>query len=142
MTWTRVVIAGAVVAIAAAYFAGFWPERQRVNDAEARVQALEGRAEAAEANVRLAQILGQLLRVQDALEARNFGDAALQASLYFDRVGEEIPRAVEPVAQTLTGIQRTRDLVTAALARTEPGVADVLKEQQVALRRALGYSLP
>jgi hypothetical protein len=46
------------------------------------------------------------------------------------------------VRDALAEIQQTRDQVTTAIARTDPTVADVLRQQQITLRRALGYPVP
>jgi hypothetical protein len=132
----------ATVLIGGAYFSGFWPEHQRLTEAQARVQTLEQRLAETEARIRLGEILGQLLALSDAVAAQNFGDASGKASSYFDRVAIEAQAAGNPnVRAVLEEIRDTRDTVTAGLARAEPAVMDTLRHQQLALRRALGYDV-
>ena len=129
-----------VVVVALAYLAGFWPQHRRLTDAQAQNLALEGRLAAAEGRVRLAEVLGQLLRLSDAIADKNYGEAATLSSSLFDAVRVEASRAERPdVRGTLEGILNTRDRVTTAIAGTDPSLATVLKEQERTLRRALGY---
>ena len=144
MTKTRVLVLVGIVLAGVAYLAGFWPERQRLTQTRARLQGIEQQLAESEARVRLGEVLGQLLAVSDAVTAQNYGSAAAQASAYFDRVaGEARAAATNPAAQSmLESVQQTRDAVTAALARGEPAITETLRQQQIALRRALGYPVP
>jgi hypothetical protein len=143
MTKMRVLLLVGVALIGGAYLAGFWPERQRLIAARAEIQALEQRIADAAARVRLAAVLGGLLAVADAVDAPNYGDAAARASAYFDRVAAEAQAATDPaVRAVLEAARQTRDTVTAALARAEPTAREALRQQQVAIRRALGYDVP
>jgi hypothetical protein len=140
MTKARVLLVLGVLLIGGAYFAGYWPERRRLSAARTEVEALQEKVSQSEERVRLGEVLGQLLSVSDAVEAQNFGDAATRASSYFDRVAAEAAAATDPaVRAVLESVQKTRDSVTAALARAEPAVRTTLREQQLAIRRALGY---
>lgn len=142
MTKTRVLLVLGVVLIGGAYLAGFWPERQRLAAARAEAQALQQRVAESEARVRLAEVLGTLLAVSDSVDAQNYGDAAARASAYFDRVTAEAQAATDPATRAvLEGARQTRDTVTAALARAEPTVRETLRQQQLAIRRALGYDV-
>ncbi len=136
----RALFAVVVVLIAAAYLAGFWPQHQRLTEADNEVQALQQKLAAAEARLRVGDLLGQLLRLSDAVMAHNYGQATTLSSDYFDRVREEVPRAGRPeVTQALQRILQTRDQVTSALARTDPSVASTLRDQELTLRQSLGY---
>lgn len=128
-----------VVLVTAAYVAGYWPEHERRAYAEARGRELQARLDSAEARVRLGEVLGQSLRVSDAVDARNFGDAAALSSAYFDRVRQEAITQPPDVQQALDRILQNRDRVTAALARSDPAVAIELRTEQLEVRRALGY---
>jgi hypothetical protein len=142
MTKMRVLLVLGAVLIGGAYLAGFWPERQRLAAARAEIQALQQRVAASEARVRLGEVLGHLLAVADAIDAQNYGDAAARASAYFERVTAEAQTATDPAVQAvLEGARQTRDTVTAALARAEPTVRETLRQQQLAIRRALGYDV-
>jgi predicted negative regulator of RcsB-dependent stress response len=131
-----------VVVVALAYLAGFWPQHRQLNDAQAESRRLQERLTSAEGRVRLAELLGQLLRLSDAVTARNYGEAATLSSSFFDSVRAEAARADQPaVKEALETILRTRDQVTTAIAQTDPSVSVSLKEHERTLRRALGYSV-
>lgn len=142
MNLKRVLFIVVVVLIAGAYAAGYWPEHARSTQAEAQVAALQAKLDAADARVRVGEVLGHLLRLSDAVDARNYGEATTLSSTYFDRVRTEASRPhADDVKRVLEGIQQNRDQVTTALARSEPSIP-VLREQELALRRALGYPVP
>ena len=139
----RVVAVAVIVLAGLAYIGGFWPEHRRAVEAEATLDALRPQLADAQARVRLGEVLGQQLRLSDAIAVRNFGEASTLSSAFFDRVQQEMAQATAPdVRDALAEIQQTRDQVTTAIARTDPTVADVLRQQQIALRRALGYPVP
>jgi len=138
----RVIFIIVLILIAAAFLVGYWPEHRQLVDEQSRTAQLQARVDAAQAKVRLGEVLGQLLVVRDAVAAQNYGTAATAASTYFDRVRDEAARADQPpIKDVLNGIQRSRDNVTAAIARADPGVADTLRQQEMALRGALGYKV-
>ena len=134
-----ITIAGLVV-VALAYIAGYWPQHQRLTDAQAQLQETQNRLAVAEGRIRLGEVLGQLFRLSDAVAARNYGEAATLSSSFFDSVRVEASRADKPdVIATLQAILNTRDQVTTAIAGMDPSLSTVLKEQERALRLALGY---
>ena len=129
-----------IVLVAIAYIAGFWPQHRQLTDARGQIQSLRDRLTAAEARLRLADVLGQLLRLSDAVAAKNYGEAATLSSSFFDAVRAEATRADGPdVRATLQDILKTRDRVTTAIVGTDPALPSVLKEHERTLRRALGY---
>jgi hypothetical protein len=131
-----------VVLVGAAYLAGLWPARQRLNEAQSEVQSLEQQVAETEAQVRLGEVLGELLSLTDSVDQQNYGAASSKASQYFDRVAAEARATTAPaIRAVLEKVQQTRDIVTAALARAEPTVRQVLREQQLAIREALGYDV-
>jgi hypothetical protein len=139
----RVVAVAVIVLVGLAYIGGYWPEHRRAVDAQAALDALRPQLAEAQARVRLAEVLGQQLRLGDAIAVRNFGEASTLSSAFFDRVQQEMAQATVPdVRDALAQVQQTRDQVTTAIARTDPTVADVLRQQQMTLRRALGYPVP
>lgn len=128
------------VVVVIAYVAGYWPQHRRLTDAQTQLQETQNRLAVAEDHIRLGEVLGHFFRLSDAVAAKNFGEAASLSSVFFDSVRLEASRADKAdVRATLQGILTTRDRVTAAIAGTDPSLSTVLKEQERALRLALGY---
>lgn len=139
----RILAVGIVVLIGAAYFAGYWPERQRRVALEAEVAALRADRSTSRTQVAVARLLGQLLHATEAAAAMNYGEAQNLSSRFFDEVRAEVPRTEDPAMRaTLESVQRTRDDVTAALARGDASVLGLLRQSQLQLRAALGYPVP
>ena len=137
------IVGAAIIVLVAIYLAGRLPERTVRVQAEQHVVELEARLAAAEALLRANRILGELLLVQDTVARRNFGQAQQLASSMFDHAGEEVTREhTSGVKGALADIQSQRDTVIAALARTDPSVADTLEVLETGLRTGLGYGVP
>ncbi|OFW26843.1 MAG: hypothetical protein A3H97_15000 [Acidobacteria bacterium RIFCSPLOWO2_02_FULL_65_29] len=136
----RAITIAVLVVVALAYIAGYWPQHQRLTDAQAQLQETQNRLAVAEGRIRLGEVLGQLFRLSDAVAAKNYGEAATLSSSFFDSVRVEASRADKPdVMATLQAILNTRDQVTTAIAGMDLSLSTVLKEQERALRLALGY---
>lgn len=125
--------------IVVAFVAGFWPQHRQLTTSQATVATLQAQLGAAEARLRLAAVLGQLLRVQDAVRSKNYGDAANLSSAYFDAVRQETARADAETRGVLDGLLKSRDQVTTSIASTDAGLDVTLRLHERQLRRALGY---
>lgn len=136
--------------IAGAFVAGYWPQRQRLIQAqadavEARRQLSEARSELAqaEARARLGRLFGQFLALQDAVFTADYGEAQALSSPFFDRVRDEVAKTGDASVRTaLDAILMRRDTVTAGLARGEGSVREALVPIERELRRAIGYPVP
>ena len=135
--------------VAGAFGAGYWPQRERLVQAqaeavEAKRQLSEARSELAraEARARLDRLFGQFLALQDAVVSGNFGEAQALSSPFFDQVREAGAGADATARTALDAILMRRDTVTAGLARGEGSVREVLVPIERELRRALGYPVP
>lgn len=136
----RAILIAVVIVVGLAYVAGFWPQHRQLTDARGQLQDTQTRLAAAEARIRLGDVLGRLLALSDVVAAKNYGEAATLSSSFFDTVRTEASRATLPeVTATLQEILKARDRVTTAIAGTDPALSGVLKEQERSLRRALGY---
>lgn len=145
MTVKRVLIGAAVVLIVilGAYLLGYWPERAKRMALEAEVATLRGQLNDAEARVRMARLLGELVNVTEATSALNYGQAQGLASKFFDAARAEAAGTPVPSFKTaLERILQNRDQVTAALTRADPAVMEILRNAQLQLRTALGYPVP
>jgi hypothetical protein len=125
--WLALIV---IVLIGGAYLGGWLPERSRRVEAEARLATLERQ-------LRLAQLEIRLLSLVAAVEARNFGIAASEATRFFDGVGREsgiTPASRQAAVDRLLG---QRENLTGAL--TQPELVDparlrvVLDEMREAL---------
>jgi hypothetical protein len=139
----RFLLAAFVVVAAVAYLGGYVPEHRRRVLLENQVSVLTDQIAEAEARVRTARLLGDLLRVAEAAKDLNYGQAQTLSSSFFDDVRSEADKTPLAALHTaLEAVLRLRDKVTSALARGDPAVVDTLYEAEVSLRHALGYPVP
>jgi hypothetical protein len=133
----------AAVAVLAAYVAGYWPQRQRLQQLESERAALQQRADAAEARVRAGALLGELLALKETVQEMNYGQARGLSSPFFDHARAEAQRSADPgLKQALESLQNVRDPVTVALTQGDPAALTHLREAERRLRAALGYPPP
>jgi hypothetical protein len=131
-----------VVLLAAAYLAGYLPQRSQRVAAESEVGTLTDRLAASESRGRISALLGRALAVKDAAARQNYGQAQELASAFFDQVRAELAVAADAGARdALTEILSRRDAVTASLSKADAGVIEVLRAIELRLRGALGYPL-
>lgn len=135
----RALLITAVVVAGLMYLAGYWPQHRQLTDTRGQLAETQGKLAAAEARIHLGEVLGRLLALSDAVTAKNYGQAATLSSSFFDLVRNEASRTTQPDVTALQDILNARDRVTTAIAGTDPALTAVLKEQERALRRALGY---
>jgi hypothetical protein len=132
-----------LVLLAAAYFAGYWRESRRAAALEAEKAPLQQQLQAAEAKVRAAQLLGELLTLKETVQEMNYGQARGLSSPFFDHVRAELARATDPgMRQALEAIQALRDPVTVALTQGDAAALNHLRDAERRLRAALGYPAP
>ena len=132
-----------VVLIAAAYVAGFWPQRERISALQAENVSLQQRLEAAEARVRAGALLGELLTLREVAQEMNYGQARTLASPFFEKARAEAGRTTDAgVKQALEAILAMRDTVTVALTQGDGAALGHLHEAERRLRLSLGYPAP
>lgn len=133
----------AAVLVAAAYVAGYWPQRRRASELDAEKAALQQRLDAAEARVRVGLLLGELLTLEEVAREMNYGQARGLSSPFFDRVAAEAGRSTDlSLRQALESVLALRDRVTVALTQGDPAAVAHLGEAERRLRMALGYPVP
>jgi hypothetical protein len=133
----------AVVVLVLTYLAGYWPESRARTSAEELVRVLEQRLASAQAHVRTGELLGQTLTLKEVAAQRNYGQAQELSSTFFDAVRTEAARITETDLRTaLNDVLVRRDAVTAALARSDPAVTEILHDIELRFRRALKFALP
>lgn len=132
-----------VALVAAAYVAGFWPQRERISVLQAENVTLQQRVEAAEARVRAGVLLGELLALKEVVQNMNYGQARALSSPFFEHVRAEAGRTPDAgLRQALESILALRDPVTVALTQGDAAAFGHLRESERRLRLALGYPPP
>jgi hypothetical protein len=133
----------AVLLIAAAYIAGYWPEHRQRLAGERETDNLRVRFEEADARVRSARLLGDLLLIRDAVASMNYGHAQTISTTFFDEVRSEAARTtVDGLRSGLQGVLQNRDSTTTALSRSDQASLDQIRKMEIELRAALGYPVP
>lgn len=139
----RVLVVLTLAAIGAAYFAGYWSERQARVASERALEAMRANLERAEARNRLYGLQSQLIDLLATVESRNFGEAQGKATAFFDLVRAEAGRPDQSQAgKTLEEILAGRDSVTIAITQNDPAALEMLRGTMTRLRAALGEALP
>lgn len=132
-----------VALVAAAYVAGFWPQRERISVLQAENVTLQQRVEAAEARVRAGVLLGEMLTLREIVQDMNYGQARSLSSPFFEHVRSEAGRTTDAaVRPALESILALRDPVTVALTQGDAAALGHLRESERRLRQALGYPPP
>jgi hypothetical protein len=146
MTRKRIAAIAAIVAIVlvgGAFLGGYLPERRRRTAAEQESSALREQLTAAEARVRMGQLLGQALAIRDSVVRQNYGRAQELSSTLFDSVRREAAgMPLDEYRPVLDDVLSRRDSIIASLAKAEPGVLEPLRVIEVQMRRALAYPVP
>jgi hypothetical protein len=128
-----------LVVVAAAFLAGFWPERQRRTELEAENAFLQAQVANLEDRVRLGQLHGELLNVIDAVADMNYGQAQMLSSALFNNIRAEASRTQNPEFRAaLDAILALRDQITGALAKGDASALEPLRQSERQLREALG----
>ena len=143
MSRKRIAAIAAIVLIGGAFLAGYLPERRLRTAAQQEAVTLREQLEAAEARIRMGQLLGQALVVREVVVRQNYGQAQELSSAFFDSVRKEAAASsLDDFRSVLTEVLSRRDSVTASLAKADPGIVEVLHTIEVQMRRALGYPVP
>jgi len=137
------VLSAAAIAVGAAYWAGYAPERRARLAAEAENGTLQVQLTTAESRIRLGELLGRALTLKDVALRQNYGQALELSTPFFDAVRAETASVADAgLRDGLNQVLAMRDAVTAALARADPTVVETLYGIELQLRRALGFTLP
>jgi hypothetical protein len=133
----------AVVLLGAAFLGGYVPEHRQRASAEMEVERLRNRLVVAEDRVRMSELLGRILTIGEVTARQDYGHAQDLSSAFFDAVRAEGSTTHDDQLRAgLAEALARRDAVTAALAKADPGVLDILHTIELRLRQALGYPVP
>jgi hypothetical protein len=138
-----IAVTAALILLMGVYVAGYWPQSRARANAEEQARTLDGQLTTAQARLRVAELLGQVLAVKEVAARRNYGQAQELSSTFFDRVRVETMSTGDSVLRNaLNDVLGRRDVVIAALARSDPAVTEALHELELQLRRALNFATP
>jgi hypothetical protein len=133
----------AVVLLGAAFLIGYVPERRQRAAAEMELERVSSRLVVTEDRVRTSELLGRILMVREVAARQDYGQAQELSSAFFDGVRAEASTTHDAQLRgALNDALASRDAVTAALAKADPGVIDILHNIELRLRQALGYPVP
>jgi len=139
----RLFVTLVIVLAGLAYLGGYWPERERRLALEGQVTRLQVELVEAQAKVRLGGLLGQILAVEDAVSAQNYGQAQALSGKLFDGVRDEATQtAAGGLKDALDKVVRLRDPVTASLTRGDPEALTLVRDAETLMRGALGFLRP
>lgn len=140
MPWKRIAAIAAVVLVAGAFLTGYLPEHRLRTAAERDALALRQQLSAAEARVRMGQLLGEALALREVVMRQNYGQARELSSAFFDSVRREAAATpLDEFRSVLDEVLSRRDAVTASLAKADAAILEALRTMEVRMRRALGY---
>jgi type II secretory pathway pseudopilin PulG len=114
----KIVFILGILLLVAAYLGGYWPQRQKVQEAERNgAQAIQ-QLTSAQAVVRITRLENDLVSLVDQTQNQNYGEAQKLASRFFDDLRSELDHSPSaPYRQTLETIFARRDAVTSGLTR-------------------------
>jgi hypothetical protein len=123
-----IVVALVVGAAVAGFIAGRLPESRRLTDAQTKLHAAEADISTARAMLRLHGLYDRIQALVEATsEPPRYEDALPLSTQFFDLVRTESVATADSGARTaLSEVLASRDAVTAALAKHDPGVRALL----------------
>lgn len=125
----KVVLILFVLLLAGAYVGGYWPQRQKLQEAEkSSAQAVQQLA-SAQAVVHITRLENDLVALVDQTQSQNYGEAQKLSSHFFDDLRAELDRSPNaPYRPTLETIFARRDAVTSGLTRTDAATIGPLRQ--------------
>ena len=132
-----------VVLIGVAFGLGYWPQAQRLSNAQEELKQTRIQLEDAQARLRMFELQSRLLDVLDRVKEQNYGDAQALSTQFFDGVSAELARTPRAeFREALEAVARMRDAVTAGLTRGSADTLGLLNDALARLRRNGGKSAP
>jgi type II secretory pathway pseudopilin PulG len=132
----KVVLILAVVLLAAAYLGGYWPQRQKLQQAQQASAQASQQLTTAQAAVHICRLENDLVALVDQTQNQNYGEAQKTSSHFFDDVRSELDHApnasYRPVLETIFA---RRDAVTAGLTRADAAIIGPLRQSLNEIRQ-------
>ena len=125
-----------VLLLAGAYVGGYWPQRQKLQEAEKnRAQASQQLA-SAQTVVHITRLENDLVALEDQTQNQNYGEAQKLSSRFFNDLRAELDRSPNAsYRQTLETIFAHRDAVTSGLTRADAATIGPLRQSLNEIRQ-------
>lgn len=125
-----------MILLVAAYFGGYWPQRQKLQEAEKSSAQASQQLASAQAVVHITRLENDLVALVDQTQSQNYGEAQRISSHFFDGLRAELDRSPNAAhRQTLETIFARRDAVTAGLTRADAATIGPLRQSLSEIRQ-------
>ncbi len=132
----KAVITIVILLLGGAYLGGYWPQRQKVQEAEKRSEQATQQLAAAQTVVRITRLENDIVALVDQTQNQNYGEAQKLSTRFFDDVRSELDRSPSaPYRQTLEAIFARRDAVTSGLTRADAATIGPLRQSMNEVRQ-------
>ena len=118
-----------MVLLVAAYVGGYWPQRQKLQEAQKNNAQAAQQLTSAQAVVHITRLENDLVALVDQTQSQNYGEAQKLSSHFFDDLRAELDRSPNaPYRSTLETIFARRDAVTSGLTRADAATIGPLRQ--------------
>jgi hypothetical protein len=125
-----------ILLLGGAYLGGYWPQQQKVQEAERRSDQATQQLAAAQTVVRITRLENDIVALVDQTQNQNYGEAQKLSTRFFDDVRSELDRSPSaPYRQTLETIFARRDAVTSGLTRADAVTIGPLRQSMNEVRQ-------
>ena len=132
----KIVFIFGILLLVGAYLGGYWPQRQKVHEAEKKSAQAIQELTSAQAVVRITRLENDLISLVDLTQNQNYGEAQKLSSRFFDDLRSELDHSPNaPYRQTLETIFARRDAVTSGLTRGDAATIGPLRQSLDEIRQ-------
>jgi hypothetical protein len=115
--------------LAGAYVGGYWPQRQKLQEAQKSSAQAAQQLTSAQAVIHITRIENDLVALVDQTQSQNYGEAQKLSSRFFDDLRAELDRSPSaPYRSTLETVFARRDAVTSGLTRADAATIGPLRQ--------------
>jgi type II secretory pathway pseudopilin PulG len=118
-----------MVLLVAAYVGGYWPQRQKLQEAQKNNAQAAQQLTSAQAVVHITRLENDLVALVDQTQSQNYGEAQKLSSHFFDDLRAELDRSPNaPYRPSLETVFARRDAVTSGLTRADAATIGPLRQ--------------
>jgi type II secretory pathway pseudopilin PulG len=132
----KVLLIVAVVLLGAAYFSGYWPQHQKLQQAQQANAQTAQQLGVAQSALHVCRIENDLVALVEQTQNQNYGEAQKLSTKFFDDLRGELDRSPNAAYHgTLDNIFGRRDAVTAGLTRGDATIIGPLRQSLNEIRQ-------